>query len=356
MTISEDTDIILETGRPTAPPDLRALFSSALRPMPAQQRIRLGFAYATESGLESFLISVAGIPQWKSSEKLWVLGLHHGITEPSAVEKISAMPNSVVRLFSGGKKLSQADLLSGYKFHGKVICVDGGPNTGINFLLVSSANLTGAALGNAVQNYEIFLALADKNPSKPWDVKFDAWWRAAWEKSFPVSDSLLKEYAKFRSSLIRRNPDLAAGFDPPTPQRVKEAANLWIEAGAMSGGSRNQVEFSRSLAEFFGPISKSSRKLRISANGKIWDDRPLSPKKTTFGVDIWRLSLPTEMQGGFLYPARCIRLHRRHDTEGKYFELSVSDTGSRQHQRWQTQSHLKGYAGLTSGKRAFGFF
>ena len=351
-----DADPVLATGEPSTPPNLYDLFGRALTTALPQRRIRLGFAYATEAGLTTLLDCVARLPGWGSAEKHWLLGLHHGITEPSAIQSIANMQRSTVRLFSGGNKLRQEDLLSGQKFHGKVFCVDSGSASQIDLIIVGSANLTGAALGRVPQNYEIFLGVSDSNIPEVCSGIFNRWWSAAWNASLPVTDSLLKEYVRFRSRLLRKNPDLAAGFDPPRPERVRNATNLWIDAGAMSGGSRNQVEFSRSLAEFFGPIRRFSRKLRISALGKYWDDRPLSPKTTTFGVDIWRLGLPTIAQGGFEYPGRAIRLQKHQDEKGEYFELSVSDIDSREHRRWETKSHLGGYAGLTSGKRAFGFF
>ena len=69
----------------------------------------------------------------------------------------------------------------------------------------------------------------------------------------------------------------------------------------MSGGSRNPVEFNRELAAFFGEPVSEQRQIHIEVGSEAWDDRPLSPKTTTFGADIWRLGLPTEaQQAGFL--------------------------------------------------------
>ena len=124
----------------------------------------------------------------------------------------------------------------------------------------------------------------------------------------------------------------------------------------MSGGSRNQVEFNRELASFFGPVTDSSRNLRVVANDHLWEDRPLTPKTTSFGVDIWRLSLPTATKGGFEYPETVLKFRRCRDRKGIYFELEVSEEEEPSHKKWRAKAHRFGYVGLTSGQRAYGFY
>jgi hypothetical protein len=123
----------------------------------------------------------------------------------------------------------------------------------------------------------------------------------------------------------------------------------------MSGGSRNQVEFGGELARYFGPKKHARRLLRIRSNGKEWDDRPLSYKVTTFGVKIWRLSLPTKDSGGYAYPGRVIRFRRSQDRQGQYFDMDVTDTGNLRHGRWRSAAHRFGYIGMTSGQRTYVF-
>jgi len=123
----------------------------------------------------------------------------------------------------------------------------------------------------------------------------------------------------------------------------------------MSGGSRNQVEFNRELAEFFGPPATSTRILTMQVGKRLWNDRPLSPKTTTFGVDIWRLSLPTEAGGGFSCPGKVIRL-RREPSAGGMFHLAVAPTGSPTARAWRTAASRGGYIGRTSGNREFGLY
>lgn len=124
----------------------------------------------------------------------------------------------------------------------------------------------------------------------------------------------------------------------------------------MSGGSRNQVEFSGELAPFFGDPEKGSRTLLIRDRGKTWADRPLSYKQTTFGVDIWRLSLPTRAQGAHHdYPGKVIYLKRSEKNGTQAFELDVAVPGTLRQRRWYLASNRGGYVGVTSGNRKFGF-
>jgi len=154
---------------------------------------------------------------------------------------------------------------------------------------------------------------------------------------------------------VRENPMVLESVDPPSHATIKNAAVLWIEAGAMSGGSRNQVEFSRDLVEFFGNVQSEQRLLALRVGAQHWDDRPLSPKVTTFGVEIWRLSLPTFTSGGFEYPGKVIRFRRSAGNRPEFL-LDVADLGSRTAREWRARANRAGYISVTSGKRAFGFY
>lgn len=123
----------------------------------------------------------------------------------------------------------------------------------------------------------------------------------------------------------------------------------------MSGGSRNQVEFTEELAGFFAPAIEAQRWLTIVAGPRSWSDRTLSQKRTTFGVKIWRLSLPTQTQSGMRYPDRVIRFERVPGRTGRQtFRIAVADVGSAQHERWRQASADHGVVETTSGDREFG--
>lgn len=292
---------------------------------------------------------------WEQSRKDWLVGVYHGITEPAAVRRLRALPNSSVRLFLGGRTVSLKGIASGPAFHAKVISFSELADDALSCLITSSANLTGAALGAHPSNYEGALALSGAiDPAVEGD--FYRWWSTAWGRSIKASDDVVKAYARYRSEFLLRNPDAISGLDQPGLCGVGDASALWIDAGAMSGGSRNQVEFNRTLASFFGSPKRKRRILTITFGNNTWSDRPLSPKTTTFGVDIWRLSLPTPDQTGIEYAGKILFFRKRLTGRSMNFRLDVADSESRKHKRWRTQANDLGYLGRTSGNRMFGYY
>lgn len=342
-------------GKPASSLDLglRDVYSRVSTPTES----RLGFAYASDSGLDTLLSQVGDLPNWTGSRKEWIVGLHHGITEPRALERIRSLHNSNLRLFVGGNRLSLSDLVIGRQFHAKVVLITSGAGRRRTpvFLLASSANLTGAALSREARNYEAGIAMFGSAVSRSDFLALERWWAEATSASIVATDDVLDQYARLRSTFLDRNPDALAGVDPPSLSQLRTSLTLWIEAGAMSGGSRNQVEFNRDLAGFFGPTTERTRYLRIRTTGAEWDDRPLAHKVTTYGVDIWRLSLPTHSAGGFSYPNTVIRFKRAVDAHGEYFEIDVAMPTEKKFGRWRSMAHRHGYVGLTSGQRSFGF-
>lgn len=170
-------------------------------------------------------------------------------------------------------------------------------------------------------------------------------------RDFDLDVALIRTYERCRDKFLRDNPSYADLADPPSPALITAAPTLWIEGGAMSGGSRNQVEFNRDLAAFFGPPSTRQRVLQISVGQNIWSDRPLTPKTTSFNVEIWRLSLPTPLASGLTYAGQVLRLTR---LGGDQYRLEVAAPGSSLARQWRWNSVQNGYVGKTSGNREFG--
>lgn len=345
-------------GKPGSPLELGRVLRRAYARAGTRPVVRFGFAYVSYSGLDSLLSELSDVPNWRDSRKEWIVGLHHGITEPNALERICALSNCSVSVFAGANRLSMTSLAIGQLFHAKLVWLTSASIVRRRpiCLLASSANMTGAALGSEARNYEAGVALFGATVPSTQVVALEEWWNEAKSAALKATDAVLDQYARLRSMFLQRNPDSLAGVDPPSLAQLRSSKTLWIEAGAMSGGSRNQVEFSRDLAAFFGRVTHGTRLLRIKAKGKEWDDRPLAHKVTTFGVDIWRLSLPTVSGGGFEYPGTVIRIDRTMDRDGEYFEVSVAEPSDRGAARWHATAHRHGYVGVTSGHRSFGFF
>lgn len=335
---------------PSSSASLEGFAAHALNGGQSAYRMRLAFAYATVSGTSKLLDAVRRVRNWSDIDSEWLLGLHHGLTEPAAVELAMSLPNSRVRVVYGGTTLRKNSLVAGERLHAKTIAVSQARRTSVSSVLVGSANLSRAALGDPANNFELGLEI--HAPPARLGTAFNAWWTDAWAFGRPVTQSLLDSYASLRCDFLADNPEELHRLDPPLTETVQDARHLWMEVGAASGGMRNQIEFSSTLVAFFGPASSQRRMLTISFGGSRWTDRPLSPKTTTFGVQIWRLSLPSGVEE---YPGRVVRLSKT-DTGG--YELAVVDVNSKSHRLWRTAASRAGHLGRTgSGAgREYGFW
>ena len=168
--------------------------------------------------------------------------------------------------------------------------------------------------------------------------------------------ALFGQYARLRQRVLDDNPILRTMLE--TPETIKDARHFFLEVGAASGppGRRHQVEFPKTLAEFFGEASYTRRDLRLRQQDQVWEQRPLSHKQTTYGVDIWRLGMPTPTTGGPSISERAIRFTRTEEQNA--FDFEVTDVESREFQTWETSANLSGHLGATHGQRArrYGFY
>lgn len=343
-------------GQPGQGIPLPAALFTALSSQSGRALIRLGFAYASSAGVDALLDRLGSLLAWQHSDKRWLFSVHHGVTEPAAIRQALQLNASQVRLYVGGRSLSQKSLSGATIFHAKAAVIEGSGEGGPTVFLGSS-NLTSAAVGTSARNYEAGVLVEGSAAQSILHSCFDGWWSGVWDSSIEANMSLLEKYALLREEFLTKNPSLLDQTDTPPASHVGSARFLWIEAGAMSGGSRNQVEFNRELAAFFGEVAETSRPVRIRVGSTTWDDRLLTPKTTTFGVDIWRLNLPTHSAGGLNYPGMVIGFERYSDSDGAYFDLQVARPASTLHSMWRSKALRTGHAGVTSGNnRAYGFF
>ena len=139
-------------------------------------------------------------------------------------------------------------------------------------------NLTGAALGAVPMNYEAALIIRGKSISLDAQRGFSGWWDRAWDESIDLSPQVIDSYEQAREQLLEKNPDLSRYVEASEKDDETFGSSLWIEAGAMSGASGNQIEFAAELVKFFGPVEYARRQVRLRYGGDLRPDRPLSTK------------------------------------------------------------------------------
>ena len=317
--------------------------------------LRAGFAYVTVGGASELITALGQSSDWDSIRKEFVIGISQGITEPYALSRLLSLPNSEVGVFLPNRLLSKAALYDTPTFHGKILACCLGKTATPIVVIASSANLTTSAVGPKPRNYEFGVGVvSDENGESPdGHHLFNPWWQDAWRHSHQIDQRFIEKYAELRKPFLRKNPALLSV--PDAPPTISQAAEFWIEVGKGSGIQRHQVEFSESLVEFFGPISRTKRILTLQKGRKKWDDRPLSHKVTTFDVEIWRLGMPTIAKGGYPIQDRIVWFQR---TETPLeFTFDVADVDSSKARKWEARTNLLGHMGQTKGMhlRRYGF-
>jgi HKD family nuclease len=342
-------------GRPDQPAAVAVILKNFVEAY-APKTARFVFAYASLAGLRSCLSDTS--EKLNPTLKRWLVGIHHGVTEPAALREIAKFPNCELRIFSPTSKMNEAALWSAEKLHAKIFQVLSDEK---QLLVVGSANLTRAAMGATCTNFEACTSsVLEKTDEvlKGYET-FPQWFGDIWNKALPTTDALIDRYATLRESLIETNPVIIPDLDEYPVVDIGNARHLWIEAGAMSGGDRNQVEFGPTLARFFGPTMMGTQQLRVRFDGVVREDRPLSYKTTQWGTDIWRLSLITSNQGGPSYPNRIIHLTRTRAAAGDEFVLAIADPNSSEARRWKRQANRLGtiaQTGIGASGRTYGVY
>jgi hypothetical protein len=168
-----------------------------------------------------------------------------------------------------------------------------------------------------------------------------------------ATPACIDRYAELRLAFLAERPELIEL--QPTEMAIADADHLWMEIGAASGGSRHQIEFPEALARYFGRPRRETVTLTLRYGTAERSDRTLAHKQTSFGVDIWRLSMLTAHQGGPTYQGRVVQFAR----EGlRVFRIHVADVGSAEAQGWKRMANDYGQLGRTGGgqSRAYGYY
>ncbi|WP_439642279.1 hypothetical protein [Gemmatimonas sp.] len=316
---------------------------------------RAGFAFVTVDGVKSVFDPLMEEPAFERLPKQVIVGIGHGITQPAALRKLATVPNCDLRLFIGERqRLTRDALVRAAAFHAKALLVHGGKHDHPRYVMASSANLTGSAVGVAPSNFELgILARLSDSEARHISPQVSEWWRAAEARSVVATPAIIARYAELRLALLAEKPDLIELH--PAEATIADATHFWMEIGAASGGSRHQIEFPEALARFFRTPIRDTVNLTLRYQNVERADRTLAHKETTFGVDIWRLSMLTGHQGGPQYQGRIVHFTREALNS---FRLCVADPGSAEAARWQRSANDAGHLGRTGGgqSRAYGYY
>lgn len=329
--------------------ELFSAFSEELANTPQRgAEVRAAFAYITLGGVGDFLAALTTAHNWQAVRKRILVGVHNAITEPAALERLRELNRVEVRAFVPGGRLGPRTFAMTPVFHPKVIALQAGSR--LKAIQAGSANLSAAAIGQPAKNHEMALyASSSETAGLDHDDGFSTWWTELWDSSRVVSRRFVRRYAELRQDVLARNPIVRAAVE--TPDTIREARHFFLEVGAGSGPpqTRHQVEFPGALAQFFGRLTRGRRGINLQTGGQTWEGRPLSFKQTSYGVEIWRLGMPTQARGGPPIAERAIRFSRTADP--LTFGFEVAEVDDEAFATWERIANLEGHLGTTHGQR-----
>ena len=134
---------------------------------------------------------------------------------------------------------------------------------------------------------------------------------------------------------------------------IRDATNLWIQAGAMSGGPRHQTEFSDELALFFDDNTRGNELIYILLPDSSIHLRPFTYRGDEHHwTQIWRVSLPTTDMGGPSYQNRIIKFTKNRIGNSCLYRIDVADESSAEVSSWEAEAQARGYIGTTGASGA----
>ncbi|MBZ5763055.1 phospholipase D-like domain-containing protein [Rhizobium sp. VS19-DR104.2] len=330
------------------PAAIRNAIADLIAPAPISMQIAA--AYVTRSGSEILLTAVknASGAGFVPMPKVLITSFDFGITEPEALRRWQALPNTEVRV-SGARPLLKGVLSPGQAFHPKIFAF--GTDADRFNALVGSANLT----------------------SRGFSVNTEAAWsqrgipRTQIEKAFAIAshdtvlltDALLTAYEDLRERLprpreIQQEAEPVEPAVPPAAEAIPlfrtviengevnagAFGAMWLEGGDFQGGSHNQIELPRGAHRFFGydfndynvPQNRGIGTPILRCGARVWEDRLLAWHGNS---RMERLNLPTLIQGGFNYAGTAVMFRRLQDGS---FELIITEWDSDLARSWRNAS------------------
>ncbi len=267
-------------------------------------RLRVAAAFATESGvvqIEHLVDSAA----FASAQKQWLIGLENGFTQPAALRRLIALPNSELCLVDIHAVLKSPGLAGSTFFHPKVYEF-ASPQANETTIITTSANLTEGGLRN---NIEQFLSW-DGSSSGDVAKTLTTWWSKYWKPEWLATEALIGEYAARRPVIQRMSgAGLPGTGDPiveiePPASELRAATQMWIEAvRPLEGGSNNQLELMLNAHSFFFPdledvprdvpgrsylLTTAARNSRTPTDRSCITDRRSGPRATQCGESTCR--------------------------------------------------------------------
>ena len=260
-----------------------AIAAQLLRPDLTRLRMAVAFASAEGARLLLELIEARKSPL---DVKL-VIGLDGLVTEPKGIKILAERFPKRVRLFeTSGKSM----------FHTKTLALDGRVRTSLFVFVTGSSNLTSAGFSKN-REANVVIELKEETERDRISKQWHSWFQQIWDQSENATSARIREYeARHKAAPRMPAPDRIMGGKVEVSQiDISDARELWIDAGAITGGSSNQLEIPARAVSFFRINSTDYNKeirIRLIRGSLAWNSSLMSYYRRN---QMWRINLDTSI-------------------------------------------------------------
>jgi HKD family nuclease len=334
-------------------------------------QVTIAIAYATKVGCkflnESFNSNVQG---WRRLKKKWLVSIDHGTTEPAALEFLSGMSNSEVRI-ANAELVLRAHLRPKTSFHNKLYFFEGRDDESPIGLFSGSANLTLSGL--YVNNEQATASILTPPFSKSDRAYYDHIKRqievinSVFASSALLDDELLSKYREIwkprrssedRTKLVRRISNPAEYLPLSKAVAIAAARYFWTEVKYVvpnlgQGVPGNQIDLQRGSRVFFDFSAKDVPRNTVLGSVLIRFGGEVVDCHMRFGNNqMDKLNLPRPSTHGVRNYRNQTLLFKRN--EDGIFDLHI---GSPQEiADWKRRSRHQGTLYRMQGGREYGVF
>lgn len=310
--------------------------------------VDIAVAYASTKGV-NLLNDTLSDEAWTAATKRFLVSIDFGFTQPKALQTLSELDNSEVRIPNARAVLDSPTLRPPSAFHAKAFMFRGDEWFTLKGLVVGSANLTASALSTGAEVVTKQLWSDGSFPTEAWGHLRQArpvvdWFEDTWQSSELLTDVLDDYRERYRRLPKPRIPPeertratrtyLASPsghvISGSLPVQLAAAKSLWVDGSSIIHNREprpgNQLNTPRGTRVFFGFSSENvSRNTILGAvdiriSGHQYVER--SVRFADNGMDIIGLPIP-EQYGVDTYQDTILIFS--HDNGTNRFTLTVTD-------------------------------
>ncbi len=349
---------------------------------PGVANVDVAVAYATDSGVTVLLDSMDNNDRarrhWSVAAKRFLVGIDWLRTQPTALDRLAAIPGSNVRIYDGRTVVGKVGCIPRTPWHPKATFAYGAD---LRSAVHGSGNLSrnglvgGAEVGSIAEVVNPLVA----EEQLLWEVldRNVTWFQGVWRSATPWRSIHSDYHARYKAEAVRRAIPTEDDTDPSevvttnrrgvTPERLhalRVANHLWIETGNLHKNrgpnqAGDQLMMSPMTRVFFGRSASrvdtnqalGNVPIRHAATG-TFETRPM--RFSDNSMDVLTLPVPGAPPWPATYDQTCLLFSKVAVGRDLHYEMRVASRTDKRRYRALSQAQTSDYR-MTSG-RAWGVF